>query len=230
MIDDGELTVNNVSKGFQRRVKGEDVVSEPSTWNLSVGSYQTNHSVTLLVIKFVHTLSSCCSPPVCLLSSCQACSEIVKSSYETCLVELQSVERAMAVACMMGECTGAGMYPTKEELVYWRAVYEGMERPNESGEKHDPMIIFKTRNNYNYCATEHLKACSSKRGELSGAKGIRGVFEAKTSFNLARAKGVAALTVMRALGDTLTSKEIPLVPVTVMLKLCTCSFPVGIKE
>ena len=119
----------------------------------------------------------------------------------------QSVERAMAVACMMGECTGAEMYPSKEDLMYWRAVVMGMERDeSEAGEKHDLMTVFKTRSNYNYCATEHLKACSSKRGELSGAKGIRGVFETKTSFNLARANGIAALTVMKALGDTLKGK------------------------
>ena len=116
----------------------------------------------------------------------------------------QSVERAMAVACMMGECAGAGMYPTKEELVYWRAVYEGMERNDaESGEKHDPMVVFKTKTNYNYCANEHLKACSSKRGELSGSKGIRGVFESNTSFNLSRAKTVEDVAEMTALAETL---------------------------
>ncbi|GAQ93389.1 hypothetical protein KFL_014900030, partial [Klebsormidium nitens] len=107
----------------------------------------------------------------------------------------QSMERAMDVACMRGECTGAEMYPSKEDLMYWRAVVMGMERDDsEAGEKHDLMTVFKTRSNYNYCATEHLKACSSKTGELSGAKGIRGVFETRTSFNLARANGIAALT------------------------------------
>lgn len=116
----------------------------------------------------------------------------------------------MAVACIMGECTGAEMYPSKDELMYWRAVCAGMERGAEAGEREDPMTIFKTRHNYNYVATEQLKACSSKRGELSGAKGIRGVFEAKTSFNLARANGVAALTVMKALGDTLKGKALRL--------------------
>ncbi|GAQ91131.1 hypothetical protein KFL_007320040 [Klebsormidium nitens] len=50
----------------------------------------------------------------------------------------------------------------------------GMERDDsEAGEKHDLMTVFKTRSNYNYCAREHLTACSFKRGELSGAKEIR---------------------------------------------------------
>ena len=109
----------------------------------------------------------------------------------------------MAVACLQGDCLGAEMYPSKERLVYWRAVLDGMDPIGPDGMETDPMTHFKTKKNYNYVASEHLKACSSKRGELSGAKGIRGLFEARTTFNLSRPKTPEAVLLMRALGEGL---------------------------
>lgn len=102
----------------------------------------------------------------------------------------------MAVACLMGDCTGGGMYPSKDDLMYWRAVVEGMERIDDEGQRNDPMIIFKTKANYEYLKFEHGRACSSKRSELSGAKGIRGVIEVKESFNLKKARSAPEVAQM----------------------------------
>lgn len=122
------------------------------------------------------------------------------------LLLLQSTERAMAVACLQGNCNEAEMYPSREKLVYWRAVLEGMEPTGLDGMPNDPKEYFENGNNYNYLVGEHLKACSSKRGELAGKKGIRGVFETKTTFNMARAKTPLEVMAMTALAEGLSGK------------------------
>lgn len=112
----------------------------------------------------------------------------------------------MAVACLQGNCVDADIYPSRDKLVYWRAVCDGMDPITEDGEKNDPHTFYGSKKNYEYLAREHLKACSSKRGELSGTKGIRGVFEAKTSFNLARAKTEEQIALQTALAAGLSGE------------------------
>lgn len=112
----------------------------------------------------------------------------------------------MAVACLQGNCVDADIYPSRDKLVYWRAVCDGMDPITEDEEKNDPHTFYGSKKNYEYLAREHLKACSSKRGELSGTKGIRGVFEAKTSFNLARAKTEEQIALQTALAAGLSGE------------------------
>ena len=112
----------------------------------------------------------------------------------------------MAVACLQGNCLDAEMYPSRDKLVYWRAVHDGMPPIGPDGFKTDPSTFYRSKKDFEYVAREHLKACSSKRGELSGTKGIRGLFEAKTSFNLSRANTPDQVAMQNALAAGLSGK------------------------
>jgi hypothetical protein len=76
----------------------------------------------------------------------------------------------MAVAILMGNCKGACIYPTREDLVYWRAVYDGMAPRDSDGEENDPHKYFR-KVDYEYLGSEHLKGVSSKRSELCWHEG-----------------------------------------------------------
>jgi hypothetical protein len=82
----------------------------------------------------------------------------------------------MAVAILMGNCKGSCIYPTREDLVYWRAVYDGMAPEDSDGEENDPREYFR-KVDYEYLGSEHLKGVSFKRSELAGMKGVRLVLE-----------------------------------------------------
>lgn len=99
------------------------------------------------------------------------------------LTQLQSVERALASALMLSDAIGHNFYPTTDELFYFRAVHEGMEPTDDDGEPNDHRKFFK-KEDYAYLVSEHTKACSSKRSELSGVRGIRGEFDRIAEFNL----------------------------------------------
>ena len=99
------------------------------------------------------------------------------------LTQLQSVERALAAALMLSDAIGHNFYPTPDELLYFRALHEGMEPTDADGEPNDHREFFK-KEDYAYLVSEHTKACSSKRSELSGVRGIRGEFDRVAEFNL----------------------------------------------
>ena len=62
--------------------------------------------------------------------------------------QLQSVERALASALMLSDAIGHSFYPTPDELLYFRAVHEGMDPTDEDGEPNDPKEYFqKVRQN-----------------------------------------------------------------------------------
>ena len=88
---------------------------------------------------------------------------------------------------MLSDVTGAEMYPTKEDLMYYRGVYDGMDPLDSTGEETDPRTYFR-KVDYDYLAGEHLKACSSKRSELAGKKGVRFVFTMETKFDMEGAR------------------------------------------
>lgn len=83
----------------------------------------------------------------------------------------------------MSDAIGHNFYPTPNELLYFRALHEGMEPSDADGEPNDPREFFK-KEDYAYLVSEHTKACSSKRSELSGVRGIRGEFDRVAEFNL----------------------------------------------
>jgi hypothetical protein len=81
----------------------------------------------------------------------------------------------MACALLMGNCKGACIYPTREDLVYNCAVFDGMALEDSDGEENDASEYFR-KVDYEYLGSEHLKGMSSKRSELAGMKGVRLVF------------------------------------------------------
>jgi hypothetical protein len=97
-------------------------------------------------------------------------------------VVLQSLERAMGVAVLLGQVKGCEIYPKKEDLMYWRAVIDGMDPTDSRGELNDPREFY-GKLNFKYLGGEHLKGVSSERGEISGKKGIRTLFTTVTGYN-----------------------------------------------
>jgi hypothetical protein len=93
----------------------------------------------------------------------------------------------MAVNALIGWGVGCDPYAKPEELMYHRAVLEGMPAM-DNGERSDPKMFF-GKDTYNYLMYWHTKRMSSTRGEFSRAKGIRGLFTASTHYNLVRANG-----------------------------------------
>jgi hypothetical protein len=88
----------------------------------------------------------------------------------------------MAVACLQGNGIGSEIYPRKEQLVYWRAVMDGMPPVQANGEKTDPKTFFKPVD-YEYLGLGHIGAMRSYRSEVAGARGIRGRFAELTGYN-----------------------------------------------
>jgi len=112
----------------------------------------------------------------------------------------------MAVAVLMGNAKGSCIYPTREDLVYWRAVYDGMSPMDSHGEEADAREYFR-KVDYEYLGSEHLKAVSSKRSELAGMKGVRMAFNISTKFNWKAARTKEQLEVQKALKETLIGKS-----------------------
>jgi hypothetical protein len=83
---------------------------------------------------------------------------------------LQSVERAMAVNALNGWGVGCDPYAKPEELMYHRAVLEGMPAM-DGGERSDPKMFF-GKDTYNYLTYWHTKRMFSTKGEFSGATGV----------------------------------------------------------
>jgi hypothetical protein len=117
----------------------------------------------------------------------------------------QSVERAMAVTILMGNCKGSCIYSTREDLVYWHAVYDGMAPEDSDGKENDPHEYFR-KLDYEYLGSEHLKGVSSKRSELAGMKGVRLVFRTCTKFNWKGAWTKEQLKEQKALKEKPMSK------------------------
>ena len=92
----------------------------------------------------------------------------------------------MAVNALIGWGVGCDPYAAPEDLIYHRALMEGMPAM-DGGEESDPKIFF-GKDTYDYLLYWHTKRMSSTRGEFSGAKGIRGLFTASTHFDPARAR------------------------------------------
>jgi hypothetical protein len=97
-------------------------------------------------------------------------------------VVLQSLERAMGVAVLLRQVKGCKIYPKKEDLMYWRAVIDGMDPTDSWVELNDPLEFY-GKLNFKYLGGEHLKGVSSKRGEIPGKKGIRTLFTTVIGYN-----------------------------------------------
>jgi hypothetical protein len=111
----------------------------------------------------------------------------------------------MACALLMGNCKGACIYPTREDLVYFRAVFDEMAPEDSDGEENDASEYFR-KVDYEYLGSEHLKRMSSKRSELAGMKGVRLVFQMCTKFNWKGARTEEQLEEQKALKGKLMSK------------------------
>jgi hypothetical protein len=107
----------------------------------------------------------------------------------------------MAVNALIGWGVGCDPYAKPEELMYHRAVVEGM-RAMDGGERSDPKILF-GKYTYNFLMYWHTKRMSNTRGEFSGAKGIRGLFTASTHYDLSRANGEEKVKKHKELGRML---------------------------
>jgi hypothetical protein len=105
----------------------------------------------------------------------------------------------------MGNCKGACIYPTREDPVYWRAVYDKMAPEDSDGEENDPHEYFR-KVDYRYLGSKHLKEVSSKRSELAGMEGVRQVFGMCTKFNSKKARTEEQLEEQKALKEKLMSK------------------------
>jgi hypothetical protein len=93
----------------------------------------------------------------------------------------------MEVNALIGWGVGCDLYIKPKELMYHRAVLEGMPAM-DGGQRSDPKMFF-GKDTFNYLMYWHTKRMSSTRGEFSGAKGIRGLFIASTHCDLVRANG-----------------------------------------
>jgi hypothetical protein len=111
----------------------------------------------------------------------------------------------MAVAILMGNCKGSCIYPTREDLVYRRAVYNGIALEDSDGKENEPREYFR-KVDYEYLGSEHLKGVSSKRSELAGIKGVRVVIRTCTKFNWKGARTKEQLEEQKALKEKLISK------------------------
>jgi hypothetical protein len=107
----------------------------------------------------------------------------------------------MAVNALIGWGVGCDPYAKPEDLMYYRAVMEGMPAM-DGGERSDPKIFF-GKDTYNYPMYWHTKRMSSTRGEFSGAKGIRGLFTASTHYDPSRANGEGKLNEQKELARKL---------------------------
>jgi hypothetical protein len=93
----------------------------------------------------------------------------------------------MAVNALIGWGVGCDPYVKPKELMYHRAVLEGMPAM-DGGQRSDPKMFF-SKDTYNYLMYCHTKRLSSTRGEFLEAKGIRGLFTASTHYDPVRANG-----------------------------------------
>jgi hypothetical protein len=107
----------------------------------------------------------------------------------------------MTVAILMGNCKGSCIYPTREDLVYWRAMYNGMA-PEDSVARRTILASTSER----YLGFKHLKGVSSKRSELACMRGMRLVFETCTKFKWKGAKTKEQLEEKKVLKEKLMSK------------------------
>jgi hypothetical protein len=111
------------------------------------------------------------------------------------------MERAMALNELIGGGVGCDPYAKPEELMYHRAVLEGMPAMDD-GQRSDPKMFF-GKKTYNYLMYWHAKRMSNTRGEFSGAKGIRGLFTASTNYDPVRANGVEKVKEQKELATKL---------------------------
>jgi hypothetical protein len=93
----------------------------------------------------------------------------------------------MAVDELIGWGVGCDPYVKPEELMYHRAVLEGMPAM-DGGQRSDPKMFF-GKDTYNYLMYWHTKRMSSTRGEFLRTKSIRGLFTASTHYDPVRANG-----------------------------------------
>ena len=108
----------------------------------------------------------------------------------------------MAKVALLSWAVGCDPYPKPEDLVYYRAVMEGMPRHEVDGERSDPQEFFGAAT-YTYLMHWHTKRMSSARSEYSGVKNIRGVFNATHHFTPDRCKTDEELEEMMAKGREL---------------------------
>jgi hypothetical protein len=111
----------------------------------------------------------------------------------------------MAVTILTGNCKGACIYPTREDPVYRRAMYDGMAPEDSDGEENDPHEYLR-KVDYEYLGSEHLKGVSFKRSELAGMRGVQQVFGTCTKFNWKKARTEEQLEEQKALKEKLMSK------------------------
>ena len=126
--------------------------------------------------------------------------------HESGITFLQTPERALAKVAMIGWAVGCDPYPKPEDLMYYRAVMEGMERCEVDGEKNDPKEFFGAAT-YAYLMHWHTKRMSSARAEYSGVKNIRGVFNATHHFTPDMCRTDEALEELLAKGRELVKGE-----------------------
>ena len=117
-------------------------------------------------------------------------------------IELQSVERAMAVVAMIGWGKDCDPYPKPETLMKYRAMIEGMPEYELDGSPSDPKE-FLGEANYKYLMHWHTKKMSSTRGEFAGVKGVRGIFAQHEHFNMDLCKSDQQTAEMKAKGEEL---------------------------
>jgi hypothetical protein len=111
----------------------------------------------------------------------------------------------LVCALLMGNCKGACIYPTREDLVYYPAVFNGMAPEDSSGEKNDASKYFR-KVEYEYLGSKHLKGMSFKRSEFAGMKGVRLVFQMCSGFNWKGARTKEHLDEQKAMKEKLKSK------------------------
>ncbi|GAQ92918.1 hypothetical protein KFL_012010030 [Klebsormidium nitens] len=111
-------------------------------------------------------------------------------------------ERALAKVALISWAVGCDPYPKPEDLLYYRAVMEGMERCEVDGVKNDPKEFFGAAT-YAYLLHWHTKRMSSARAEYSGVKNIRGVFNATHHFTPDKCRTDEALEELLAKGREL---------------------------
>ena len=119
---------------------------------------------------------------------------------------LQTPERALAKVALISWAVGCDPYPKPEDLLYYRAVMEGMERCEVDGIRNDPKEFFGAAT-YAYLLHWHTKRMSSARAEYSGVKNIRGVFNATHHFTPDMCRTDEALEELLAKGRELVKGE-----------------------
>jgi hypothetical protein len=114
---------------------------------------------------------------------------------------LQSVERARAVNALVGWEVGCDPHAKPEELMYYRAVMEGMPAM-DGGERSDPKMFFGKDTN-NYLMYWHTKRMSSTRGEFSGCQGYPWAVYRIDTLRPSRANGEEKVKEQKELGRKL---------------------------